>query len=128
MIRWNETDFTEFFGVVPTFHEDDHSYSVELSRHGLRLLFTLFDLHGAVYVSIYRDGIPDPIIDIVRQRCTHAFVTTWAPRRRCLQIGSPEHPTTDTGVSPLLSRGIRVFVDPHFKLEFIDVESNNDAV
>jgi hypothetical protein len=127
VIRWNETEFVEFFGVVPTFYDDAHSYGIELSRDGLRLLLTLFDLEGAVYVSIYRDGIPDAIVDVVREHCTHAFVSAFAPGRRCLQIGSREHPTTDTGILPVLTRGIRVFIEPHFRLEFIDIESRNDA-
>lgn len=126
MIRWNETEFVEFFGVVPQFYDAAHSYAVELSRDGLRLLLTLFDMEGAVYVSIYRDGLPEAIIEIVRERCTHAFVAIAKGERRCLQIGSPEHPTTVSGVQPMLVRGVRVFVEPHFKVEFIDVESRNE--
>lgn len=127
VINWNQTEFIEFFGAIPTFYDDAHSYGVELSRDGLRLLLTLFDLEGAVYVSIYRDGIPDALIDVVRERCTHAFVSTLSEGRRCLQFGSPDHPTSDPGLVPVLTRGIRLFVDPHFRLEFIDIESRNDA-
>ena len=50
-------DLTEFFGVVATFHDDAHSHSFEISRDGLRLLVRLFDLEGAVYVCIFRDGL-----------------------------------------------------------------------
>ena len=127
MIRWNETEFIEFFGIIPTFYDEAHSYGIEQSRDGLQLCLTLFDLEGAVYVSLYRDGISEAVIDIVREHCTHAFVTTYGSGRRCLQIGSPEDSTTEMGVPPILTRGIRVFVEPHFRLEFIDIESRNDA-
>jgi hypothetical protein len=61
MLKWSETDLTEFFGVVATFHDDAHSRSFDVSRDGLRLLVTLFDLEGAVYVSIFRDGLAKPL-------------------------------------------------------------------
>jgi hypothetical protein len=126
VIRWNQTEWIEFFGVVPTFYDDAHSYGVELSKDGLRVLLTLFDLEGAIYVSIYRDGVPDAIIDIVRERCTHAFVSNSPIGRRCLQIGSPEYPTSDPDLVPVLTRGIRLFIEPHLRLEFIEIESRND--
>lgn len=122
MIRWDETELVEFFGTVPTFCEGAHSFGFDLSQDGLRLLLTLFDLEGAVYVSIYREGIAAAVIDVVREHCTHAFVSTFAPGRRCLQIGSPEHPTTEMGAPPVLTRGVRLFIQPHLRLEFIDVE------
>lgn len=125
-IHWSETEFAEFFGVIPTFYDDAHSHGIEISRDGLRLVLTLFDLEGAVYVSVYRDGLPEAIVDVVREGCTHAFVSDFAPGRCCLQIGSPEFPPTDPEVAPVLTRGIRVFVEPHFRLEFIDIESRND--
>ena len=75
VICWDRTELIEFFGIIPTFYEDAQSHAVELSRDGLRLEFTLFDAVGAVYISVFRDGVTDPIIDIVRERCTHAFIT-----------------------------------------------------
>ena len=50
MLKWDETDLTEFFGVVATIHEDALSHSFEVGRDGLRLLVTLFDFEAAVYV------------------------------------------------------------------------------
>jgi hypothetical protein len=54
MLKWDETELTGFFGVIAVFHEDEHSYSFEVNRDSLRLLVTLFDLEGGVYVSIFR--------------------------------------------------------------------------
>jgi hypothetical protein len=120
MLKWSETDLTEFFGVVATFHDDTHSYSFEVSRDGLRLLVTLFDLEGAVYVSIFRDGLAKPLFTVQRELCTHAHVTKAASFRRCFEAGAPKHPVTDMGVPPLLARGVRVYTEPQFQVELIE--------
>jgi len=120
MLKWSETDLTEFFGVVATFHDDAHSHSFEVSRDGLRLLITLFDLEGAVYVSIFRDGLAKPLFTVQREFCTHAHVTEAAGFRRCFEAGAPKHPVTDMGVPPLLARGVRVYTEPQFQVELIE--------
>jgi hypothetical protein len=105
VIRWDETDLAEFFGVAATYHDGPHSFEFEVSRDGLRLLLTLFDLEGAVYVSIWRDGLPDSLFTVVRESCTLAQLVTDTRQQRCLEIGSPAHPTTDMGIPPLLAVG-----------------------
>jgi hypothetical protein len=120
MFRWSEPDLTEFFGVVATFHDDAHSYSFEVSRDGLRLLVTLFDLEGAVYVDIFRDGLVEPLFTVQRELCTHAHVTTSASSRRCFEAGAPKHPVMDMGILPILARGVRVYVEPQFQVELIE--------
>jgi hypothetical protein len=125
MIQWNEPDFIEFFGVVPTFHEDAQSHAFEVGRDGLRLLVTLFDLEGAVYVSIFRDGLTEPLFTVRRELCTHAHITKSDNFRRCFEAGSPQHPVTHMGIPPVLVRGVRIFVEPHFQVELI--EPRHDA-
>ena len=125
MLKWDETDLTAFFGVVATFHDDAHSHEFEVSRDGLRLLVTLFDLEGAVYVSIFRDGLAEPLFTVRRELCTHAHITETAGFRRCFEAGAPKHPVTDMGVPPLLARGVRVYTEPQFQVELI--ESRYDA-
>ncbi len=120
MFKWDETDLTEFFGVLAKFHEDAHSHSFEVSRDGLRLLVTLFDLEGAVYVSIFRDGLAEPLFTVQRELCTHAHITDTTGFRRCFEAGSPKYPVTDMGIPPVLVRGVRVCVEPHFQVELIE--------
>ena len=95
MFKWSEPDLAEFFGVVPLFHDDAHSHSFDVQRNGLRLLVTLLDFEGAVCVSIYRDGLPDPLFTVCRERCSHAHVTDGPHFRRCFEAGTPEHPVTE---------------------------------
>ena len=120
MLKWSETDLTEFFGVVATFHDDAHSHEFEVSRDGLRLLVTLFDLEGAVYVSIFRDGLAEPLFTVRRELCTHAHITDTTGFRRCFEAGTTKHPVTDMGVPPILARGVRVYTEPQFQVELIE--------
>jgi hypothetical protein len=115
-LRFEEHEFVEFFGVVSPLDEDACSYSYELERDGLRLLFTVFPLDGGVYTSVYRDGITEPIVTSRLHGCTHSrFVTRGA--QRCLEVGQPERPTSEP--SAPLTWGLRLFVEPHFRIEFI---------
>jgi hypothetical protein len=120
MLKWDETDLTEFFGVVATFHDDAHSHEFEVSRDGLRLLVTLFDLESAVYVSIFRDGLAKPLFTVQRELCTHAHITDTAGFRRCFEAGTTKLPVTDMGIPPVLARGVRVYVEPQFQVELIE--------
>ncbi|MHA3772212.1 hypothetical protein ACXR0O_11820 [Verrucomicrobiota bacterium sgz303538] len=115
-LRFEEHEFVEFFGIVSPLDEDACSYSYELERDGLRLLFTVFPLDGGVYTSLYRDGVAEPIVKSRLQGCTHSrFVAHGA--RRCFELGRPERPTAEAS-APLVW-GLRLFVEPHFRIEFI---------
>jgi len=115
-LRFEEHEFVEFFGVVSPLDEDACSCSYSLQRDGLRLLFTVFPLNGGVYTSIYRDGITEPVATSRLQGCTHSrFVVRGA--HLCLEVGRPDRPTSEP-TAPLVW-GLRLFVEPHFKIEFI---------
>jgi hypothetical protein len=120
MLKWCESDLIEFFEVVGTFHEDEHSHSFEVSRDGLRLLVTLFELEGAVYVSIFRDGLPEPLFTVCRELCTHVQIVTDQRFHRCFEAGAPEHSVSNMGMAPILTRGIRVYVEPQFRVVLIE--------
>lgn len=106
----------EFFGIVSPLDEDACSYTYTLTRDGLRLEFTIFPLDGGVYTSIFRDGIDEAIATSRLEGFTHSrFVDRGS--RRCLEIGRPEHPTSEPSV-PLVW-GLRLFIEPHFRVEFI---------
>gem|GEM_PF-3248319 len=115
-LKFTEHEFVEFFGVVSPLDEDACSYTYVLRRDGLRLEFTVFPLDGGAYTSIYRDGVAEPILTSRLQGCTHSrFVLRGS--QRCLEVGRPEHPTSEEGVA--LTWGLRLFVEPHFRVEFI---------
>lgn len=120
MIKWSEADLTEFFGVVSSFHDDAQSHSFEVNRDGLRLLVTIFNYDGGVYVSLFRDGLTEAVFTVRREECTHAHITQDRHFRRCLEAGSPKHAVTEMGIPPVLSWGVRVYVEPQFQVELIE--------
>lgn len=120
MLKWNEADLTEYFGVVAKFHEDAYSHSFEVSRDGIRLLVTLFDLENTVYVSIFRDGLNEPLFTVRRELCTHVHITKSPNLRPCFEAGRTKLPVTNMGIAPLLERGVRVYLDPQFQVELIE--------
>jgi hypothetical protein len=121
MFKWSEPDLTEFFGVVAKLHDGDaFEHSFEVARDGLRLLVTLFELENAVYVSIFRDGLSEPLFTVRRESCTHVHITQAANFRRCFEAGAPERPVTNMGIPPILVRGVRVYMEPQFQVELID--------
>jgi hypothetical protein len=120
MLKWIESDLTEFFGVAPFDDDAPHSYVFETSRDGLRLLVTIFDLEGAVEVSIFRDGLPEPLFMLRRELCTHVQITNGVHFRRCFEAGAPRLTVTNMGIPPVLSRGVRVYIEPQFQVELIE--------
>lgn len=119
MLKWNPAELTEFFGVVPVFKEETIAHSFELSRDGLRLLVTIFDFEGRVWVSLIRDGLPAPLVTLRCPSCTHAQLSESAHFRRCFEAGTTQHPVTDMGIPPVIVRGVRVYVEPQFQIELI---------
>jgi hypothetical protein len=118
MLIWSEPDLTEFFGVVATFDEDAHSTSFEVHRDGLRLLVSIFDFEDAVHVSLFRDGLPKPLLTIRQQPCAHVHITQVADAHFCFEAGSPEIQTANNmGIPPVLTRGVRVDVDPQLQVK-----------
>jgi hypothetical protein len=126
MLKWSKPDLTEFFGAAPTYYDAPHSYGFEVTRDGLRLLITIFDLEGAVYVSIFRDGLPKPLVTVNRELCSHAHITQDAHFRPCFEAGATKLPVTDMGIPPVLSRGVRVYVEPQFQIQLIQPRFEDD--
>ncbi len=120
MFQWSESDFTEFFGTVASFDEDGHCYTFELHRSDLRLEVALFDLAGAVYVSLFHKDLPAALFTICREECTHAHITSGPDERRYFEAGAPEERVTNMGIPPVLSRGVRVYLEPQFHVELIE--------
>jgi hypothetical protein len=127
MFKWSETDLTEFFGVVSKYHNDPFSHSFEISRDGLKLLVTLFEFESSVCVSIFRDGLSEPLFTVQRDFCTHAHITQSTSLRRCFEAGAPAIPVTNMGIPPILARGVRVFIEPQFQVELIEKPQYPDA-
>jgi len=115
-LSFDEFELIEFFGIVVELDEDACSYTYNLNRDGLSLEFTIFPLDGGVYTSIYRDGITEPIVKSHLEDCSNSRVVQYGSYK-CLEIGRPERPTSESSVP--LAWGLRLFVEPHFRIEYI---------
>ncbi len=120
MIQWDESKVEEFFGVQALHSDDAQSYGFEVRRDGLRLLVTLFDLEGTVWASLYRDGWDAPLFTVRKGSCSHAQVAEHGRQLRCFEAGAPEFPVSRMGIAPVLTTGLRVYIEPQFQVEVID--------
>jgi hypothetical protein len=123
MLKWSEPEITEYFGVVSNFDDDAFSHAFQISRDGLVLLVSIFELQHLVDVSLFRDGLPDPLFTVTTPNCSHVHIAQSAGFRACFEAGAPAHPVTNMGIAPVIARGIRVFIEPQFQVELIEPKS-----
>src|SRR5688572_9093968 len=60
-LRWNETDFLDFFAVEPTIDDYAVSHNYEIESDGLRLLFTLWQFESVIQTSLFRSQAEDAL-------------------------------------------------------------------
>ncbi len=131
-LRWNDTDFLDFFAVEPTVEEHAVSHSYELERDGLRLLFTLWQLESVIQASLFRENAETALFSFAayvrgearfindrRGRYIDFEDCIVAPNRFwCIQSGDP----FDQQRFPI-SVTIQLAVDPDIRIGFVDYES-----
>ena len=70
MLVWDEVEFIECLEVVPTVGEYDVSHHFLVRKDGLSLELTVFQYDGDVLISVYKDGIELPILDMKITDCS----------------------------------------------------------
>lgn len=53
-LKWDEIDFLECFAVEPTAEDYGSSFSYEIERNRLRLLFTVWQYESVIQASLFR--------------------------------------------------------------------------
>lgn len=66
---WNETDFIACLEVLPEIEEYGISYAFRVLRHGLRLELTVYPYDSDIYITLYREGIQPPVLDMKLLDC-----------------------------------------------------------
>lgn len=61
-LRWDPQDFLECLGVEPVYSEDDGALSYTVTKHGLTLLLTLWELQSVVQLSLFQVGEAEPFL------------------------------------------------------------------
>jgi hypothetical protein len=60
-LKWNEVDFLECFAVAPIAEEYANSFNYEVTRDGLRLLFTVWQHESVIQASLFRTDSEVPL-------------------------------------------------------------------
>jgi hypothetical protein len=63
-LKWDETDFLDFFEVEPQYDEFFTSYSYEVERGPLRLLFTVWPIESTAQASLFHGKQEKPLFSI----------------------------------------------------------------
>ncbi len=116
MLVWNEYEFVECLGVLPEVEEYETSHFFRVEKDGLRLLLSVFQYDGDVYLDLYREGIEPPLFSMRLIGCEGARYVNekggeWLEFAPAKSFGSRYD-----GVS-LLPFGVRVAVNPHIRIE-----------
>jgi hypothetical protein len=131
-LRWNETDFLDFFSVVPTIDEHTTSCSYEVQRDGLRLLLTLWHWESVIQASLFREKSETALITFAayvrgearfvndkRGRYLDFEDSLVAPSRFWyMEAGDPFDRTRFS-----IAVNIRLAIDPDIRIDFTNYES-----
>ena len=69
MLVWNEADAIACLETLPEIDEDAVSYGFTIVRDGLRLELTVFPYASDVCISLFRDGVAEPVFDVTLLDC-----------------------------------------------------------
>ncbi len=117
MLRWDETDFMVCLGVMPEVGEDGIWHRYVVARDGLRLELTIWSYDGDVYVTMWRDGVAAPLVDLCLCGCDAARWVREGDRGHLEFAASTLFGGRYDGES-VIPYGIRVRVEPSLGLEF----------
>jgi hypothetical protein len=112
MFTWNETDVTGFFGRPPSYGEDCDIYTFVARQNGVTLGISFVPGCGDIYLDIFRDGWPFPLIHFLGEGCSHAQVILDPKKRKILDVGYTDHAVTNMGIPAVFYRGFRVYLEP----------------
>lgn len=117
MLRWDPTDALSCLGVAPEVGDYEERFAYAVAKDGLRLELTVFPDDGDVCLTIYRDGVAAPIVDVSIVQCDAA---RWVrdDRGSYLEFGAGRlFGGRYDGESPI-PYGARLSVSPSISVEF----------
>ena len=117
MLRWDQTDFLSCLGVLPVEEEHGISHSYTVAKHGVRLDLTVFQYDGDVYLTMRRDGLEAPLVDLRLVGCDAA---RWVHdgRGNYLEFAAFTLFGGRYDGESVIPYGIRVRVEPSLGVEF----------
>ena len=122
MLTWTETDFLECLGVLPVEAQHGISHTYTVAKDGLRLELTVFQYDGDVYLTLRRDGLDAPVVDVRMIQCD---AVRWVHDQRgnYLEIGAGRLFGGRYDGESVIPYGMRVRVEPSIRIEFFRSEA-----
>lgn len=117
MFVWSEPDFISALEAVPEEDEDAASCAFRVERDGLRLLLTVFELDGAVYFTLWRDGVEQPVFDFQLADCPGARRVAGQDGREYLEFAAAGVYGGRYDGESVIPHGVRVAAVPHIWIQ-----------
>ncbi|HEV2800753.1 MAG TPA: hypothetical protein VGW12_09665 [Pyrinomonadaceae bacterium] len=114
---WNEYEFIECLGVVPTVEKYESGHHFKIERDGLRLELSVFQYDGDVHLDLYREGTDAPLFKMRLLDCAGARYVSDRNGREVLEVApAKSFGSRYDGHTPL-AYGVRLAVTPHISIE-----------
>jgi hypothetical protein len=72
MLIWNSYDFMACLEVIPETDEYETFHTYRIEHAGIRLVLTVFQYAGDVHLSVYSQGVDQPIFEMKLLGCSGA--------------------------------------------------------
>lgn len=122
MLRWDPTDFLICLGVLPIEGEYGSSHSYTIAKHGLRMDLTVKQHAGDIHLTLWRDGVEAPLVDLRLVDCDAA---RWVHDKRgnYLEFAAATLFGGRYDGESVIPYGIRVRVEPSLSVEFFRTQA-----
>jgi hypothetical protein len=116
-LTWNETDVLSCLEVAPEAGEYEVSYHYQVFRLGLRLDLGIYPFASDVYLSLFREGVENPIFEMKMIGCS-GIRYIHDERGEYLEFAPAKvFGTRYDGCSPI-PYGVRLSVNPCLSIRF----------
>jgi hypothetical protein len=115
---WNETDFIECLSIIPEVEEDGIAHHFVLYRKGLRLVLSIYTYDSEVWISLYREESQQSLFTVSLKDSSGARLVRNQNGQDYLEFAAGDVFGGRYDREPVIPMGIRLSVDPDFKIEF----------
>jgi len=117
MLKWDPTDVLTSLEVAPVIEEHDVSHAYQVAKHGLRLELTIFQYAGDVYISVFKNGVEQPVVECRLGDCD-ACRRVADKRGEFLEFAAGRLFGGRYDGESVIPYGVRVRVNPSIQVEF----------
>jgi len=113
---WDEADFITCLEVLPEVEEYGISHHFIVERDGLRLDLTVHQLDSDIYITLYRVGVEQPVIDFRIIGCSGTRYVK-DQRGEYLEFAPSQVFGDRYSGNDLIPVGVRLTAKPHIQIQ-----------